>query len=218
MLFLIYINDIKDICKEGSELYVYADDAKLFKHINCITDVNNLQSDLEHMNSWIKDWSLKLNIKKCQIVSYGRKANIIHNNYFIDHEKILSTDLVKDLGVTFDPQLNFSAHIKEKVNKAYARLGVIRRNFNYMSHDVFCLLYKAMVRSHLEYASSVWNPHSIEDIKVLEKVQRRATKLVTSIKHLSYEDRLRKLKLPTLKYRRLRGDLIEVFKIITNQQ
>jgi hypothetical protein len=70
----------------------------------------------------------------------------------------------------------------------------------------------------LEYASSVWNPHSKEDIEALEKVQRRATKLVKAIKHLNYEDRLKKLKLPTLKYRRLRGDLIEVFKIVTNKE
>ena len=71
-----------------------------------------------------------------------------------------------------------------------------------------------MVRSHLEYAGALWNPYRKGDIKRLEKVQMRATKLVNSVKHLSYENRLQKLKLPTLKYRRLRGDMIEVFKII----
>ena len=104
---------------------------------------------------------------------------------------------------------------KEIVNKAYSRLGLIKRNFKHLSMEAFCLLYKAIVRSHLEYANSVWNPHNKEDIEILEKVQMRATKLVESIKCLSYEDRLRKLGLPTLKFRRIRGDLIEVFKIIT---
>ena len=119
--------------------------------------------------------------------------------------------------MVFDQQLKFGLHIREKVNKAYARLGIIKRNFKCMSIEVFCLLYKAMVRSQLEYANSVWNPHNKEDIEIIEKVQMRATKLVESVKHLSYEDRLKKLGIPTLKYRRLRGDLIEVFKIITNK-
>ena len=76
------------------------------------------------------------------------------------------TELIIDLGkgVTFDPQLKFSTHINVKINKAYARLCVIRRNFNCMYPDICCLLNKAIVRSHLEYGSFVWNPHSKEDI------------------------------------------------------
>ena len=76
------------------------------------------------------------------------------------------------------------------------------------------MLYKALVRSHLEYAIAVWCPYKKGDISLLEKVQRGATKLIGSIKHLPYVDRLKKLKLPTLKYRRARGDMIELFKIL----
>ena len=76
------------------------------------------------------------------------------------------------------------------------------------------MLYKALVRSHLEYANAVWCPYKKGDISLLENVQKRATKLITSIKHLTYEDRLKKLKLPTLKYRRAKCDMIEVFKIL----
>jgi hypothetical protein len=217
LLFLIYINDIMDICKNGSELFVYADDAKLFSHINSANDVKTLQNDLNNMNNWIKDWSLNLNISKCRIVSYGRKSHIIKYDYFVGNETIERAESITDLGVVFDPQLKFGLHIREKVNKAYARLGIIKRNFKCMSIEIFCLIYKTMVRSQLEYANSVWNPHSKEDIEIIEKVQMRATKLIESVKHLSYEDRLKKLGIPTLKYRRLRGDLIEVFKIITNK-
>jgi len=71
-----------------------------------------------------------------------------------------------------------------------------------------------MVRPHLEYANSVWCPHKKGDIAGIEKVQKRATKLVIFLKHLSYIECLCQLKLPTLKYRRLRGDMIEVFKRI----
>jgi len=75
------------------------------------------------------------------------------------------------------------------------------------------VLYKALVRSHLENAVglSVWNPHHQILIEKLEQVQKRATKLVIPVKHLKYEERLKQLNLPTLKYRRIRGDMIEVY-------
>ena len=72
-----------------------------------------------------------------------------------------------------------------------------------------------MVRPHLEYASCIWNPHLAKDINALEKVQRRATRLIPAIRHLSYEERLRHLNLPTLQFRRLRSDLIQTFKIMS---
>ena len=71
-----------------------------------------------------------------------------------------------------------------------------------------------MVRSQLEFAGSVWSPYKISQIERLEKVQKRATKLLRSCKGLSYKERLVKLQLPTLKFRRLRGDMLEVFKIL----
>ena len=71
-----------------------------------------------------------------------------------------------------------------------------------------------MVRSHLEYANAVWSPYKQKYIEKVEKVQKRATKLLSSNKGLKYEDRLKKLNLPTLVYRRHRGDMIETYKII----
>jgi len=74
----------------------------------------------------------------------------------------------------------------------------------------------SLVRSHLEYANSVWNPHRLGLIRHFEKVQMRETKLVITI-NLTCKDRLKRLKLPTLKYRRIRGDMIEVYKILTDK-
>jgi len=71
-----------------------------------------------------------------------------------------------------------------------------------------------MVRSHLEYANSVWYPRRISDIEKLGKVQKKATKLIHGLKRLNYVERLKILKLPTLKYRQIRGDMIQVFKIV----
>ena len=70
------------------------------------------------------------------------------------------------------------------------------------------------MRPHLEYGAPIWNPRLKRDITELEKVQRRATRQLPQLKGLSYEDRMRKLQLPTLRYRRLRGDMIETYKLL----
>ena len=90
---------------------------------------------------------------------------------------------------------------------------MIRRSFVFLDEDIFKRLFKAFVRPHLEYCHAVWNPHKQKHIDALENVQRRATRFVPSLKGLSYVDRLKRLNLPTLVYRRARGDMIETYKI-----
>ena len=86
----------------------------------------------------------------------------------------------------------------------------------FLNEEIFVLLYKSLVRSHFDYGMSVWTPHLVKYNKAIESVQRRATKMIPTIKDLSYSERLKKLKLPTLAYRRARGDMIEVYKIVTD--
>ena len=81
---------------------------------------------------------------------------------------------------------------------------------------MFIPLYKCLIRSHFDYAVTVWDPYILKLIDDIESVQRRATALIPEIKKLSYPERLQKLGLPTLAYRRARGEMIEVFKIISN--
>ncbi|XP_072018234.1 uncharacterized protein [Amphiura filiformis] len=123
-------------------------------------------------------------------------------------------DEEKDLGVVFDPSLKFSKHVGKVAIKANRIVGLIRRTFTHMDENMFLPLYKTLVRPHLEYANCVWNPFLQQDITKLEKVQRRATKVIAAIKDLPYQSRLEVLNLPSLAYRRLRGDMIQVFKIM----
>ena len=208
------------MCDKGSKLYLYADDAKIFSHICNIKDKENLQTDLDKVNEWSNKWLLKLNIQKCKVMSYGRDCKINSDYYLCCNDtryNLEKLDSINDLGVIFDKNLKFDSHIDKKVNKAYSILGFINRNFRNMNLKSFVLIYKSMVRSHVEYTNSVWSPYKIMDIEKIEKVQKRATKMINSIKNLSYENRLRMLNLPTLKFRRLRGDMIEVYKIITEK-
>ena len=97
-------------------------------------------------------------------------------------------------------------------------LGIIRRQFKNMDKETFLILYKGFVRPHMEYAIQAWSPHFIKDIDCLEKVQRRATSLIKGFKKYSYEDRLLMLGLTILEKRRLRGDLIETYKILSGKE
>jgi len=116
----------------------------------------------------------ELNISKCKIVSFGRHVdknyvyNIKENNQITPLE--FEPESYKNLEVTFDEKLTFRDHIYEKVRKAYAMLGIIKRNFKYISINNFILLYKSMVRSFLDYCVSVWVPYKKGDIEVLKKV------------------------------------------------
>ena len=83
-------------------------------------------------------------------------------------------------------------------------IGIIKRNFTHLTPDSFVILYKALVRSHLEYALCVWNLHYQFLIEKLAKVQKRATKLVLTVKILKYEERLRKLNLNSTSLSRCR--------------
>ena len=91
-------------------------------------------------------------------------------------------------------------------------VGLIRRSFSYLDYRLFKKLYTTFVRPHLEYAQAVWAPHLKKHINMNENVQIRATKLVDGFNSLSYTERPQILNLPTLVYRRARGDMIEIFK------
>ena len=93
-------------------------------------------------------------------------------------------------------------------------LSLINRNFKCLSPDAFLGLYKSLVRSHLEYAVQAWCPYRKGDIEMLERVQMRATKMIHGLRGKSYTQRLMYLKLPTLKFRRVRGDMIVLYKFL----
>jgi len=97
---------------------------------------------------------------------------------------------------------------------------MVRRNFRRLDKEYFLLIliYKTYIRPHMEYCVQAWSPYLKKDIKCFEKVQRSATKMVHGLRHLSCEQRLRHLELTTLRERRIRGDLIETFKIMTGKE
>ena len=105
-------------------------------------DIDNcfLQSGIDSLKQWSDHWLLKLNISKCKIVSFGRhvdKNYVYHINENNQITPLEYEESYKDLGVIFDEKLNFRDHIHEKVHKAYATLGIIKRNFKYICINNF---------------------------------------------------------------------------------
>ena len=119
---------------------------------------------------------LKLNTSKCKVLSVGRNLDKTYTYDLEQDHQTTSLERVEsicDLGVLVDERLSFSEHIQNKINKAYAMLGVIKRNFKYLKTSSFILLYKNMVRSYLDYCSSVWSPYRKGDMEDIEKVKKR---------------------------------------------
>ena len=168
LLFIIFINDLPEVCINFSKIFLFADDAKLYKCISNMFDCQELNESGQHFFDWSEKWYMKLNVDKCKVLSVKRKDEINFAYGFIKCGASLAlehVDHIRDLGVTIDKDLCFDLHISEKVNKAFQMLGIINRTFVDIDETTFLLLYKTMVRSHLEFASSVWNPYKMNQIK-----------------------------------------------------
>ncbi len=164
------------------------------------------------MSNWSKKWKLKFHPTKCKVMTLGSK--IAKYPYILEEHELEYVDKESDLGLIIDDKLKFENHIESKINKANKIMGLIMRLFSFLDKDMFSKLFKSMVRPHLEFSHPTWYPIT-KKLKIqIENVQRRASKKVEGLTNLSYEERLEYLKLPCLLYRRIRGDVIEVYKML----
>ena len=133
----------------------------------------------------------------------GKFYNITHiEKHTLHRQKLENVLKLKNLRVILDAELKFDKHISMKVKKSNAIAGLIHRVFSHLDGPLFKKLLTTFVRPHLEYGRPVWTPHLKKYITILENVQRRAAKLVDGFHRMSYSERLKKLNLPSLVYRR----------------
>ena len=186
-LFLIFVADVTHIIQNFISLY--ADDSKLFSYIlESDSDQHtqqSLQEDINNLSHWSDQMQMSFNVKKCHTLHLGHRntfydyslpkmTNIKKSNSGISYDytfhPLEKVNNEKDLGVTIDDKLNFKLHISQKISKANSMLFLIKNYFQFLDADMFQLLYKSLVRPHLEYASPVWSPTTKEDIKRIESV------------------------------------------------
>ena len=216
-LFVLCVNELPSLV--NSNMLMFADDAKLFRKIQDDTDVQNLQEDIDMLENWSREWLLKFNVAKCKTMHCGT-SNTRHEYHMkqAGNVKILGeTTLERDLGVNISNTLKATHHCQLAANKAMSSLRLLRTTFSRLTPSNFSVLYTTYVRPHLDYCLSAIGPFMVQDFKALEKVQRRATKLVHGLRLLPYDERLKILKVPSMESRVQRGDLIETFKILTGK-
>ena len=214
ILFLVYIDDLE----EGvtGNILKFADDTKLFRKTKDIGDKQNLQDDIDKLVKWSEKRQMLFNFGKCKCLHTGPGNTGM--NYEMGGTILSKTGKEKDLGVTMNANMKVSDQCRIAASKGNQVLGMIRRNITYKEKSLIVPLYKAIVRPHLEYCIQAWSPYLRKDIDMLEKIQRRATKLIPGLRDLRYEERLKECGLTTLETRRLRGDQIEVFKILNGYE
>jgi ribonucleases P/MRP protein subunit RPP40 len=214
LLFVIFINDIDDGIL--SKISKFADDTKLCRGVGDDEDAEILREDLRRMFRWSQDWQMLFNVEKCSVMHMGKRNK--EYSYEMGGKVLKVSEEERDLGVIMHKSAKPSRQCAEASKKANSTLGMIKRTIVTRDKDTILRLYKSLVRPQLEYCVQAWNPYLKQDIEKLEKVQRRATKMISGYKNLSYEERLAKCGLTTLEWRRSRGDLIEAYKIITGKE
>lgn len=222
ILFLAFINDISNHIS-FSNYSIFADDLKLYKEINYQNDIMELQADLNSICNWCTINKMDLNTKKCIHIKFSTKRNVTTSSYSIAGENLAEATVVRDLGVMIDKKLKFVDHIDKITCSAWKMLGFLKRVCKDLNNPTAILiLYKALIRSGLEYASPVWNPSYKVHSDRIERVQRNFTR------YLAYKDRncpyradyntrLSYFRLEPLEKRRKICDLKTLHKLIHGQ-
>lgn len=173
LMFLRHINDLPDTVK--SQVRLFADDCLLYRTIKSQSDHEKLQQDLNNLQKWANTWGMRFNAKKCYIMSIRKKTSKFYslNNHILEE--------VQDnpyLGLQISSDMKWSTHINKVARKAQSTLGFLRRNLRHCTENCRKTAYIAMVRSVMEYGSTIWDPYQKGDIIKLERIQRKAIRFI----------------------------------------
>ena len=214
LLFVLFINDLPDDLK--SKIMLFADDLKLIANVN---NYDSVKGDISQLEQWQDTWLLRFNTDKCKVLHLSKNGNP-GLAYYVGGTALSSVESECDLGLYTDAQFEWTENMKRAISKANRMTAWVSRNIIAKTKDVMLLVYKTLIRPHIEYCVQVWSPshHHYGNwaiILQLEQVQRKFTRLIDDVGMLPYGERLARLNLTTLAERRIRGDLIETYKIIS---
>ena len=154
------------------------------------------------------------NVDKCHVLHVGKKNPEFEYKWGTGSLETAHEE--KDVGVIISESLKPSLQCAKAAKKANQVLGQLSRGLTYRDKFTFTKLYKVYVRPHLQYCSSAWAPYTVADKEVLENVQKRAVKMISGLQG-TYEEKLKSVGLVTLEENRVRGDMIEMYKMMTGK-
>jgi hypothetical protein len=217
ILFIIFINDIDSVCHGQTNIKLFADDAKLYSAIDLKDHSLSLQISLNNLVTWADAWQLSINVCKCCVLSTVSSKRTSHsgsNNYYLNGVLLTTNVNVLDLGITISADLSYNAHINNIVAKALQRSSTLFRGFASRNLQLMRKAFITYIRPIVEYNSILWSPNLVYLIDLIESVQRKFTKRITSLSSLPYSSRLNRLNLQPLELRRLHLDLTNYYKIL----
>ena len=212
LLFILYINDLR-LDSDKIKLLKFADDTKIYSTVSSYEDVHALQLKLDFLGNWFTTWRMPINISKCGVLEFS--STNLPKQYKLLGENLKIVEAERDLGLLINSELSFKQHIESIISRALKLYGWLVRNLVTRNYFIKIRMYKAIIRPTLEYASTVWSPSRTSQIVQLEKIQRKFTKFALNwTNNCSYEERLQRLSLPTLLWRRRYLDLLMTHRII----
>ena len=235
-LFVVYINDLPANCllpkhpnvsssasgyddvRNGTKIKLLADDTKAYQRIRKgreAEDTAALQETVDKIQEWAEMWQMKIHPDKTKVLHIG--SNNPRHTYMINETEIESCEVQRDIGFMIHESLSTSHHVQNARSRALMEIGIMRRTFDYIDRRSFNILYNQKIRTHLEWGAIACPPITKSESFVLERVQDKATHLVNNLRSLNSDERRENLGLFHVSYRRLRGDLIEVYKLLTKR-
>ena len=216
LLFVLYLESLVNKIKEDcilTKIYAFADDVKLLS-----TNEKDLQQALHIIDAWALEWDLLIQPKKSEQINFTfRKTSPdTCNTFMINRTPSSCSETVNDLGLILSKNLKWSNYISKITSKANRISYTILRAFQTNDYAIQLNLFKTFVRPILEYNTAIWSPNLITDIQAVEKVQRHFTKRLcqkNNIKFRHYQDRLTILNLDSLETKRIKFDIILMYKI-----
>ncbi|BHF71364.1 hypothetical protein SprV_0401442200 [Sparganum proliferum] len=176
-LFLVYVNDYAN--ELDCDVAMFADDIKIWTTIRNEVDDARLQTNLDRLEQWSKDWLLPFNVNKCNFLLVGGTSSPNRTVYRLTGKPLQEVEAQKDLGVWITTSLKPSLQCSKVAKSAMSILYLVKRAFSSFDEDCFTKVLRTFLRSHLEFAIQAWKPWTAKDIGLFETVQRRATKLVS---------------------------------------
>ncbi|XP_062578982.1 uncharacterized protein LOC134240892 [Saccostrea cucullata] len=213
-LLLAYINDLPSRVRPKARLF--ADDCLLYRTITTEADARLHQMDLDNLQDWEIDWIMHFNPDKCEVIRITTKRKQRITPYYIHGKELATTTKAKYLGVNISNNLSWNHHIDSVCKKANNTTAFLRRNLSSCPSNIKDKCYKTLVRPQVEYASTVWDPHTKKNIDKLEAVQRRAARFVTNNYNTtsSVTTMIDRLEWESLQQRRIKAKAIMMYRVI----